>query len=108
CFKTPPTPGVQRPSIGITGNRGAVEAPALESLPGVLEVIPVSHAYKLVSREVKPDDTVVRIGSVEVGGPGLVVVAGPCAVESLEQTVHIAREVKKGGAQLRRGGAVKP
>jgi len=107
-FKAHAIPGVQRTAIGITGNRGAVEAPALESLPGVLEVIPVSHAYKLVSREVKPEDTVVRIGSVEVGGPGLVVVAGPCAVESLEQTVHIAREVKKGGAQLLRGGAYKP
>jgi len=86
----------------------AVEAPALESLPGVLEVIPVSHAYKLVSREVKPDDTVVRIGGVEVGGKGLVVVAGPCAVESLEQMLRVAQEVKKGGAHLLRGGAFKP
>jgi 3-deoxy-7-phosphoheptulonate synthase len=107
-FKGHPIPGAQRTAIGITGNRGAVEAPVFESLPGVLEVIPVTHAYKLVSREVKPDDSLVRIGDVEVGGPGLVVVAGPCAVESLEQMLHVAREVKRSGAHLLRGGAFKP
>jgi 3-deoxy-7-phosphoheptulonate synthase len=107
-FKGHPIPGAQRTAIGITGNRGAVEAPVFESLPGVLEVIPVTHAYKLVSREVKPDDTRVRIGDVEVGGEGLVVVAGPCAVESTEQTLRVAREVKKAGAHLLRGGAFKP
>jgi 3-deoxy-7-phosphoheptulonate synthase len=107
-FKGHPIPGSQRTAIGITGNRGAVEAPVFESLPGVLEVIPVTHAYKLVSREVKPDDSHVRIGDVEVGGSGLVVVAGPCAVESLEQTLRVAREVKQGGAHLLRGGAFKP
>jgi len=107
-FKAHPIPGASRTAIGVTGNRGAVEAPALESLPGVLEVIPVTHAYKLVSREVKPEDSVVHIGGVAVGGPGLVIVAGPCAVESLEQTLRVAREVKKGGAHLLRGGAYKP
>jgi 3-deoxy-7-phosphoheptulonate synthase len=102
-------PGAQRTAIGITGNKGAVEAPAFESLPGVLEVIPVSHAYKLVSREVKGEDTVVRIApGVEVGGGQLVIAAGPCAVESLEQTLTIARAVKKAGAHLLRGGAFKP
>ena len=80
-FKGHPIPGSLRTAIGITGNRGAVEAPVFEAMPGVLEVIPVTHAYKLVSREVKPDDTRVRIGTVEVGGPTLVVAAGPCAVE---------------------------
>jgi len=107
-FKGHPIPGSQRTAIGITGNRGAVEAPVFESLPGVLEVIPVTHAYKLVSREVKPDDSRVRIGDVVVGGEELVVVAGPCAVESLEQTLRVAQEVKKGGAHLLRGGAFKP
>ncbi|HSB62024.1 MAG TPA: 3-deoxy-7-phosphoheptulonate synthase, partial [Vicinamibacteria bacterium] len=68
-FKAHPIPGAQRTAIGITGNRGAVDAPVFESLPGVLEVIPVTHAYKLVSREVKAEDTVVRIGGVPVGGP---------------------------------------
>jgi 3-deoxy-7-phosphoheptulonate synthase len=108
-MKAHPIPGAQRTAIGITGNKGAVEAPGFESLPGVLEVIPVSHAYKLVSREVKAEDTVVRIApGVEVGASQLVIAAGPCAVESLEQTLTIARAVKKAGAQLLRGGAFKP
>jgi 3-deoxy-7-phosphoheptulonate synthase len=101
-------PGAQRTAIGITGNKGAVEAPAFESLPGVLEVIPVSHAYKLVSREVKPEDSAVPVGSATVGGPTFAVMAGPCAVESLEQTLTIARAVKEAGAHLLRGGAFKP
>ena len=107
-YKAHTIPGAQRTAIGITGNKGAVEAPAFESLPGVLEVIPVSHAYKLVSREVKPEDTVVDVGGAKVGGPAFAVVAGPCAVESLEQTLIIARAVKQAGAHLLRGGAFKP
>jgi 3-deoxy-7-phosphoheptulonate synthase len=107
-FRSHPIPGAQRTAIGITGNKGALDAPVFESLPGVLEVIPVSHAYKLVSREVKPENSVVRIGDVEVGGETLVLAAGPCAVESLEQTLTIARAVKKAGAHLLRGGAFKP
>ena len=107
-FKAHPIPGAQRTAIGVTGNKGALEAPALESLPGVLEVIPVSHAYKLVSREVKSEDTIVRVGTVEVGGPGLVLMAGPCAVESMEQMLTIARAVKAAGAHILRGGAFKP
>jgi 3-deoxy-7-phosphoheptulonate synthase len=107
-YKGHPIPGTERTAVGITGNKGALDAPVFESLPGVLEVIPVSHAYKLVSREVKAEDTVVPIGGVPVGGPELVVVAGPCAVESLEQTLTIARRVKAAGAQLLRGGAFKP
>ena len=107
-FKAHPIPGAQRTAIGVTGNKGALDAPALEGLPGVLEVIPVSHAYKLVSREVKGDDTIVRVGQVEVGGPELVLMAGPCAVESMEQTLAIARAVKAAGAHILRGGAFKP
>ncbi|HVR72267.1 MAG TPA: 3-deoxy-7-phosphoheptulonate synthase [Vicinamibacteria bacterium] len=107
-FKAHAIPGAQRTAIGITGNKGALDAPVFESLPGVLEVIPVSHAYKLVSREVKPEATVVRVGGVPVGGPELVVAAGPCAVESREQALTIARAVKAAGAHLLRGGAFKP
>jgi 3-deoxy-7-phosphoheptulonate synthase len=107
-FKAHAIPGAQRTAIGITGNKGALDAPVFESLPGVLEVIPVSHAYKLVSREVKPEDTVVQVGGVPVGGNGLVVIAGPCAVESREQALTIARAVKAAGAHLLRGGAFKP
>src|SRR5687767_15951727 len=84
-FKAHPIPGAQRTAIGVTGNKGALDAPVFESLPGVLEVIPVSHAYKLVSREVKNEDSIVRVGDVPVGGRGLTIVAGPCAVESREQ-----------------------
>ena len=61
-FKAHPIPGAQRTAIGVTGNKGALDAPVFESLPGVLEVIPVTHAYKLVSREVKAEDSVVEIG----------------------------------------------
>jgi 3-deoxy-7-phosphoheptulonate synthase len=107
-FKAHPIPGAQRTAIGITGNKGALEAPAFESLPGVLEVIPISHAYKLVSREAKPEDSVVEVGAVKIGGNELAIVAGPCAVESLEQTLTVARAVKKAGAHLLRGGAYKP
>jgi 3-deoxy-7-phosphoheptulonate synthase len=107
-YKGHPIPGGQRTAVGVTGNRGADDAPLFEDLPGVFEVIPVTHAYKLVSREVKAEATVVRIGGVGVGGPGLVVTAGPCAVESLEQTLIVARRVKAAGAHLLRGGAYKP
>ena len=107
-LKAHPIPGEQRTAVGITGNRGTVEPTAFEDLPGVLEVIKVSHPYKLVSREFHPADTVVSIGGVPVGGTRLAIIAGPCAVESLEQTVTIAREVKARGAHLLRGGAYKP
>ena len=79
-----------------------------EQLPGVAKVIPISSPYKLVSRELHPEDSVVKIGDVEVGGPRIVVIAGPCAVESLEQALTIAGHVKRSGAVLFRGGAFKP
>ncbi len=107
-LKAHPIPGEQRTAVGITGNQGTVEPTAFEDLPGVLEAIKVSHPYKLVSREFHPEDTVVSIGGVLVGGTRLAIIAGPCAVESLEQTVTIAREVKARGAHLLRGGAYKP
>ncbi len=103
-----PIPGSQRTAIGITGNRGSVESAAFENLPGVAEVIPVTAPYKLVSREVKREDTIVSIGGVPVGGPRVVVVAGPCAVESEEGALSIARAVRASGATLYRGGAFKP
>jgi 3-deoxy-7-phosphoheptulonate synthase len=107
-YKAHPIPGAQRTAIGVTGNKGALEAPALEGLPGVLEVIPVTHAYKLVSREVKTENTIVRVGTVPIGGQELVLVAGPCAVESVEQTLATARAVKAAGGHILRGGAFKP
>ena len=101
-------PGAQRTAIGITGNRSAVEPGAFENLPGVAEVIPVSAPYKLVSREAKRENTLVSVGGVVVGGPEVVVVAGPCAVESEAQAMEIGHAVRKAGATLYRGGAFKP
>ncbi len=107
-LKAHPIPGAQRVAIGITGNQGAVEPALFENLPGVLEVIPVSHPYKLVSREAKPENSVVMVGGVPVGGENFAVVAGPCSVETPEQTLTIARHVRAAGAQILRGGAFKP
>jgi 3-deoxy-7-phosphoheptulonate synthase len=100
--------GAQRTAIGITGNIGVVDRALFASMPGVLEVIRVSHPYKLVSREFRPHDTVVDIGGVRVGGQDFIVIAGPCSVESYEQTLRIAKAVKAAGAHLLRGGAYKP
>jgi 3-deoxy-7-phosphoheptulonate synthase len=107
-FRAHPIPGAFRTAIGVTGHSGKADPQILENFPGVKEVIPVSHAYKLVSREAKPDDTVVNINGVDVGGNGVVVIGGPCAVESLDQTRAIAEQVKLAGGQLFRGGAYKP
>jgi len=107
-LKAHPIPGAQRIAIGITGNQGAVEPALFENLAGVLEVIPVSHPYKLVSREARPENTVVMVGGVPVGGDNFAVFAGPCSVETPEQTLTIARAVRNAGAQILRGGAFKP
>jgi len=107
-LKAHPIAGAQRTAIGITGNIGVVEPVLFESLPGVLEVIQVSHPYKLVSREFKPENTVFEVSGVRIGGPDLLVIAGPCSVESYEQTLGIARAVKSSGAHMLRGGAYKP
>ena len=101
-------PGAERTAIGITGNRGEVEL-GVEDMPGVAEVIRVTKPYKLVSRDVKQDNTVVRFdNSASIGGPELAIIAGPCAVESREQTFAIAERVHRAGAQFFRGGAYKP
>lgn len=103
-------PGAQRTAIGITGNRGEVEPGTLEEMPGVQELIRVSKPYKLVSRDVKPDNTVVRFPGTDAtfGGPGLAIIAGPCGVESREQAFATAERVAQAGAQFFRGGAYKP
>jgi len=104
-----PMPGPTRTAIGITGNRGPIEQAArLLRLPGVADLIRVTAPYKLVSREFREGDTVVRVGGVPIGGPGVTIIAGPCTVESLEQTLSVARAVKAAGATILRGGAFKP
>ncbi len=107
-LKAHPIPGAHRTAIGITGHQGTKDPATVENFPGVKEIIQVTQAYKLVSREAKPDDTIVDVGGVDVGGKGVVVVGGPCAVESLDQTRTIAEHVKRAGGQLFRGGAYKP
>jgi len=111
-LKAHPIPGAARTAIGITGNKGAVDLGILESLPGVGECIPVSKPYKLVSRDVKEEDSILRIptprGEVLVGGKHIAMVAGPCAVETEAQCFAIAERVAKSGCKLFRGGAYKP
>jgi 3-deoxy-7-phosphoheptulonate synthase len=101
-------PGAQRTAIGITGNKGALDPSLFDAMPGVREAIRVSQPFKLVSREVKEEDTVIEAGGVSIGGPRIVVMAGPCSVESREQILEAAREVKAAGATMLRGGAYKP
>jgi 3-deoxy-7-phosphoheptulonate synthase len=103
-------PGAQRTAIGITGNKGEVEAGTLEEMPGVQEVIRVSKPYKLVSRDTKPDNTVIKFPNslVTIGGKDLAIVAGPCGIESRDQAFATAERVARAGAQFFRGGAYKP
>ena len=104
-----PLPGAERMAIGTFGTTSRAAADAVESLPGVAEVVPVSRPFKLASREVIAEDTVVRVGPVSVGaGAALVFMAGPCSVESREQTLATARAVRAAGATILRGGAFKP
>jgi 3-deoxy-7-phosphoheptulonate synthase len=107
-FRPHVMPGAERTAIGITGNHGPVPSAEFESLAGVAEAIPVSKPYKLVSREVKPDNTIVEVRGTPVGGAELALCAGPCSVESREQILAAARAVKSAGAHLLRGGAYKP
>jgi len=109
-FRPHPLPGAQRTAIGITGNQGEANRGNLESLSGVAEVIRVSKAYKLASRDVKEEDTVVRFAgsNAAIGGRNLAVIAGPCSIETRDQAFVIAAEVAASGAQFFRGGAYKP
>ena len=102
-----PIPGGDRVSIGVLHNKGPVEPSLFLGLPGVKEVIPVTRPYKLVSREFKPENTVVNVGDVAIGKGEFTIIAGPCAVESETQAMTTARHVKDGGARIFRGGAFK-
>src|ERR1700760_4767667 len=109
-YRAHPMPGAQRAAIGITGNQGAVEQDSLAELPGVAEVIKVSKPYKLVSRDVKEEDTIIRFAGANatIGGRNIAVIAGPCSIESREQAFAVAEQVATAGAQFLRGGAYKP
>ena len=103
-----PISGIERRVVAVVGNTGAVDPDDFAMLPGVAEALRVSQPFKLVSREVKEEDTVIDVGGVKVGGRAIVVMAGPCSVESKEQILETARAVKKAGASFLRGGAWKP
>jgi 3-deoxy-7-phosphoheptulonate synthase len=103
-------PGAERTAIGITGNKGEVEPGTLEEMPGVQELIRVTKPYKLVSRDIKPDNTIIRFPGSEatIGGKTLAIMAGPCSIESHDQAFAVAERVVQAGAQFFRGGAYKP
>ena len=109
-YRPHPMPGAQRTAIGITGNPGEIDRGNFEDLAGVADVIRVSKPYKLASRDVKEEDTIIRFPGTDatIGGQNLAIVAGPCSIESRQQAFAIAEQVAAAGAQFFRGGAYKP
>jgi len=102
------TRGVERTIVAAVGNGRRHEIEALQVAPGVENVVPIAQPFKLVSRQVKPERSVIEINGVAFGGLGVVVIAGPCSVESREQLLSTAQAVKRTGATMLRGGAYKP
>ena len=100
--------GVDRTVVGVVGQTYPELRDKIEMLPGVVEVIPISKPYKLASREFQPIDSEIKIGDITIGGDKIVIMAGPCAVESQEQLITTARAVQQAGAEILRGGAFKP
>ncbi len=107
-LKAHPIPGANRTAIGITGNKAQVNDTALRALVGVEDLVHVTAPYKLVGRDFHPQDSVVDVDGVTIGGKEVVLMGGPCSVEPLEVTLEIARAVKKAGGKVFRGGAFKP
>jgi len=101
-------PGATTTAIGITGNDSSIDSAHFENLPGVAQVIRVTKPYKLVTKDLKPNKSIIKVGDAEIGSDELAVIAGPCAVESRDQTLKIAEVVAKSGAKFFRGGAFKP
>jgi len=100
--------GTDRTILGVVGDKKKLGGKPLEMMPGVEKIVPIMDSYKLASRAFKKENTVVRVGNVEIGGDDIVIMAGPCAVESREQLFEVAQVVKKSGAQFLRGGIFKP
>jgi len=100
--------GTERTVVGAIGDKSVLAGVDLEAMDGVERVVPIRQPFKLVSREFRAESTVVDVAGVPVGGPEVVVIAGPCSVESYEQLLATARAVKEAGARLLRGGAFKP
>jgi 3-deoxy-7-phosphoheptulonate synthase len=108
-YRAHPSPGVEQTIIGVVGDdRGKEQLKSAEHLPGVEKTVAILKPYKLASREFKRENTIIRIGDLEIGGPDFIVMAGPCSIESEEQLMESAYVVKKGGGHILRGGAFKP
>jgi len=107
-FRPHTMPGAARTAIGITGNNGAVDPAHFENLSGVAEAIRVTKPYKLISKDLRPEKSVIKVGNATIGGDELVIIAGPCAVENAEQVFSVAEAVSRSGAKFFRGGAFKP
>jgi 3-deoxy-7-phosphoheptulonate synthase len=107
-FQPHVTRGVEKTIVAAVGNGRRHELEALQVAPGVENVVPIAQPFKLVSRQVRPERTVLNVGGVRIGGPEVVIIAGPCSVESREQLLDTAHAVKRAGATMLRGGAYKP
>src|SRR5947207_3119091 len=103
-----PMPGATRTAIGITGNEGPIDGRRFENLPGVAEVIRVTKPYKLITLDLRPEKTVVRVGDATIGDSDLAIIAGPCAIESRDQAFAVAKAVQQSGARFFRGCVWKP
>jgi 3-deoxy-7-phosphoheptulonate synthase len=107
-FRPHAMPGASRTAIGITGNAGAVDPTHFENLSGVAEAIRVTKPYKLISKDLRPEKSIIKVGNAQIGGDELAIIAGPCAVENPEQVFSVAEAVSESGAKFFRGGAFKP
>ncbi len=108
-YRAHPSSDMGRTTIGVVGDdQGKGHVKSAEHLPGVEKIVPILKPYKLASRDAKQEDTIIRVGDLEIGGPSLIVMAGPCSIESEEQLMESAYIAKKGGAHILRGGAFKP
>lgn len=107
-LKTHISKGVERIIIGAIGDEALLKADQLKAMPIVEKVLPIMKPYKLVSREFKKENTIIKVGNVEIGTDQIIVIAGPCAIESEKQIIESAKAAKKAGAKLLRGGAFKP
>jgi len=107
-FRGHTLPGENRTAIGVTGNRGSIDPAHFENLPGVADAIRVTKPYKLISKDIKPEKSVIKVGNATIGGSELAMIAGPCAIESREQLFKTAKTIAKSGARFFRGGAYKP
>lgn len=107
-FRPHAMPGESRTAVGVTGNPGAIDPTHFENLPGVAEAIRVTKPYKLISKDLRPEKSVIKVGNATIGGGELAIIAGPCAVETVDQVFKAAEAVAKSGSKFFRGGAFKP